>query len=358
LEVAYDHDVNLPSTFLERYALLAPVLHDQRLLVRFETHNAQAKVHKKRFHRLGIASVLLAAVPLLFAAVRLAIGEPSFSRMSAPAVVADCCGVISVIFLAWNRLAGHRPKWLTAMFLRERLRQWHFQMFLDGRLVSKLASAPAEFKAEHDKRWLIFEQHHKSAPSVMRTFLGADARTMDLFHPPTPYTNHDLAAQAVEVLEVLRIEHQLGYAGQKGETEGTGPSMTLSEEGSISEWLASTSLIGAVVVASLSFFLSLSLVLHREVTGIETEAIGRVFGGLALLLAVLSAISRAYRTGKTLPEEAESYREYCDRMRELGAVFRESSLERKFQQLERLELEAAGELRRFLRMKMRATFIF
>lgn len=82
-------------------------------------------------------------------------------------------------------------------------------------------------------------------------------------------------------------------------------------------------------------------------------------GGMALLLAVISAASRAYRAGFTLPDESESYEEYCDRVRELKAVFNKLSNENeKRREMEQLEEEAAAELRRFLRMKTRATFVF
>ena len=84
----------------------------------------------------------------------------------------------------------------------------------------------------------------------------------------------------------------------------------------------------------------------------------RSLGGTALLLAVLSAASRAYRAGFTLPDESESYEEYCDRVRELKAVSKSLSNENeKLRELEQLEEEAAAELGRLHRMKTRATFV-
>jgi len=91
----------------------------------------------------------------------------------------------------------------------------------------------------------------------------------------------------------------------------------------------------------------------------RAEIASRCLAGVALLLAVLSAASRAYRAGYTLPDEFESYEEYCDRLREYKVVFESAAAdEDKFRQLENLEAEAALELRRFIKMKMRATFIF
>jgi hypothetical protein len=85
----------------------------------------------------------------------------------------------------------------------------------------------------------------------------------------------------------------------------------------------------------------------------------RFLGGLALLLAVVSAASRAYRAGFTLPDELENYDEYYDRLREIEVVFgRVTQPEEKLRQLAQLEAESAAELRRFLQMKLRSTFVF
>ena len=164
----------------------------------------------------------------------------------------------------------------------------------------------------------------------------------------------------LDALSTLRFEHQLRYSHRKTEAEGEEAGLALEERTNLSESVATFTLAGAVVVGAFGFFVALS----QAFPGLalfsgNAEPASRVLAGSALLLAVLSAASRAYRAGYTLPDESESYKEYCDRIREYKAVFESATnAEEKFRQLENLEAEAASELRRFLRMKMRATFIF
>jgi hypothetical protein len=127
----------------------------------------------------------------------------------------------------------------------------------------------------------------------------------------------------------------------------------------LSEAVATVTLAGAVFVGALGLLFSLGYLFPAFHLPSDSLIASRLLGGSALLLAVLSAASRAYRSGYTLPAESESYEEYCDRVSEINAVFRSAKTdEQRLRQLEQLESEAASELRRFLRTKMHATFVF
>jgi hypothetical protein len=183
----------------------------------------------------------------------------------------------------------------------------------------------------------------------------------DFFYTSSAYADSGVVNDVFESLKTLRIEHQLGFSNRKLESEADGYGLALQERTSWSETVASSTLAGAVLISALSVVLSIA---HRgwfAPNNLSCSALdfGRILGGCALMLAVLSAASRAYRAGCTLPDESESYDEYCDRIRDVRLVFKNiPDTEKRLQQLERLEEEAASELRRFLRMKSRATFIF
>ena len=169
-----------------------------------------------------------------------------------------------------------------------------------------------------------------------------------------------MAERAFKALVTLRFEHQLRYSHRKIESEGEATGLALEERRNWSEAVATVTLAGAVLVSSMAFLVSLTEVFFAG-HGLQWEPlpVTRFLAGSALFLAVLSAASRAYRAAYTLPDESESYEEYCDRVRELRAAFKAASSDtEKLQQLVHLEQEAAAELRRFIRMKMRATFIF
>jgi hypothetical protein len=194
---------------------------------------------------------------------------------------------------------------------------------------------------------------------MMIEFLAADSHEGDLLHPVTEYTNQSIANAVFDALWTLRFEHQLGYSRRKIDPDGEAEGLALEERTTLSETVASVSLAGAITMSVLAFLASGAHMVERAAyLPWDHLAITRCLGGTALLLTVLSAGSRAYRAGFTLPDESESYEEYCDRVRESKAVFRHASgFPQKLRELQRLEQETAAELRRFLRMKRRATFI-
>ena len=272
---------------------------------------------------------------------------------------AEAGGLIAAFLMIWERVKRHRFQWCLAVFCRERLRQWHFQKFLDGKLISRVATDPAAYDQELDKRWNYLQESLRDGPGMMNEFKSNTEN--DFFHTPSGYSDSEVVDLVLESLRTLRIEHQLGYSNRKLELEVEGTGLALQERTSWSETVASSSLAGAVLISALSILLPITRPEWFAAHNFSSSApdLGRILGGCALMLAVLSAASRAYRAGCTLPDESESYDEYCDRIREVRLVFKNiPDTKNRLRQLERLEEEAAAELRRFLRMKSRATFIF
>lgn len=363
LRVEYNHDLNVSQGFLLSYAQIQDALQDERLMDAFKYYDSQAKSHKWMFHSLGFLSLILGLLTLASAALAVIAGESIVHRVGAAGAIVDSGSVGALLLILWNRLRRHRVLWCQAVFCRERLRQWHFQLFLDGRLIGLLPNQPDRFKAEVDRRWGVLEQNLRDGYGMMTAFVRHGSRTEDFFHEPSKYEDASLAKAVLEALWTLRFEHQLRYGQRKVEPEAEKAGMALEERTNLSESVATFTLVGAVLVGALGFFVALSQgfpALNLFSWNVEfAETVSRRFAGSALLLAVLSAASRAYRAGYTLPDESESYEEYCDRVREYKAVFESAATEQeRLRELGNLEAEAALELRRFLRMKMRATFIF
>jgi len=363
LYVEYNHDLNVSEAFLQNYAPVQEALRDQRLLAQFKYYDSKAKSHKQMFHLLGFGSLLLGLLTLAAAAISVIAGRSLVQGIGPLATVAEGGSAAAVFLILWNRLRRHRVLWCQSVFCRERLRQWHFQLFLDGRLISLLATYPDQFRAEVDRRWGTLQQNLRDGYGLMMAFVRHGSRADDFFHQPSQYADASLAKHVLDALWTIRFEHQLRYGQRKVEPEAEQAGMALEERTNLSEAVATFTLAGAVLVGALGFLVALSQGfpgLNLFSGSPETaETMSRRFAGSALLLAVLSAATRAYRAGYTLPDESESYEEYCDRVREYKAVFESASTDQeRFRELERLEAEAALELRRFIRMKMRATFIF
>jgi hypothetical protein len=358
LAVVTNTDLDVPEAFLTGYPAIRDLLKDERLLALFRRYDAHAVWHKRLFHRLGFWSLALGSLPLVMAAVRLVTGEQIFTRLEGLAFATDCCGVIAVVLVVWNRVARHRLRWCQAMFFRERLRHWHFQKFLDGQLIDLFFLNRPAYDTELTRRWGQLEQDLIDGRGTLATYVNAAAPASDFFHGRTPYAHDAHAKLVLEALWRLRVEHQMRFDGRKIDGEGDPGELGLQERTSLSETVATASLAGAVVVTAFSWLLSLAGPRISLLSGFAPAPVSAALAGVALLLAVISAATRAYRAGFTLPDEPESYEEYRGRLREVREAFQTvEALDDKRRQLEALEAAAIDELRRFVRMKMRATFL-
>jgi hypothetical protein len=360
MDIEYNHDLKVSEEFLAGYPTIRDLLKDDRLIGAFEYFDLRAKSHKRMVEVLGVWSLVTGLVPLMAAAVRVMIGEGAFSKLTLLRLTAECSGLVSVLIILWGRLRRHRVQWCRATFCRERLRQWHFQTFLDGGLVDLFARHREAFITELDRRWGALLQDLRDGYGMMTEFVRLSSHDVDFLHPTTQYSEKALAEDVVAALWTLRLEHQLRFSRRKIEPESESAGLALEERTALAESLGSSTLVGAIMIGALTFVVSIDhLLLGSFGLPWNSDSIGRILTGAALLLTVLSAASRAYCAGYTLPEEPESYHEYCERVMELRSAFISvSSVGEKLNQLARLEEEAASELRRVLRMKMRATFVF
>ncbi|MBV9762061.1 MAG: hypothetical protein JO340_15970 [Acidobacteriaceae bacterium] len=361
LKLEYNHDLDVSEDFLRAYTLIRKALKDERLIRAFRYYDGEAKKHKRWFESLGIWTLLLALAPLLVAAIRMIVGDEMWKEEISTS--AETLGLISVLLVLLSRRRQHRRLWCKAVFCRERLRQWHFQKFLDGEFIGLLVDASDRFDVELDKRWANITHNFRDSYGAMKQFLDFD-HDSDSFVKVTPYADRAVAQQVINALSALRVQHQLRYAVQRTADEGEERGLSLEERRSLSEHVAALALAGAVLVIVSALLVPIVSWIAAHGFGHDNwlpkeKILTRYFEGAALFLSVLSAGSRAYRAGFTVPDESESYEEYSNRLREIVAVFDSApTLLRKMQALKHLEDVATDELRRFLKMKERATFVF
>jgi len=353
MKFKFDHDLLLTEEFINVFPSIRRALRDDRLNKQFLDYKKEAEFHKRTFAGLGLASLLFGFFSLASIAVQLILGDAR-AQFGSVWIIAEAAGVVSFGLILVERIMRNRRRWCKAVFFRERLRQWHFQKFLDGELIEKLSTDPSKYESELTKRWNLFQERLGDGDSMMNRFVRNTKS--DLFHKPTQYTNTVTAKLVMEALRVIRIEHQLSYGVFKIDPESDQQTLPIHEQLTWSETVATFSLAGAVMISTLAL-------LFRLLPGIRApwpaSQIEQVLGGLALLLAVVSAATRAYRAGNTLPDESESYEEYCDSLREIEvAIDSTKNIHDQYIHLTHLERASAEELRRFLRMKLRATFIF
>jgi len=368
LTVEYNHDLDVNADFTRQFQPVGKLLRQPVVLDLFYRYEREAKNYKRRFHLLGMLSLVSGTVALICVALELLVAGLGKHSPGLATVIIELVALASFCLLLIARVRCYRTRWRIACFARERIRQWHFQLFLDGELVEGLAKtpstviisgkpgAPNNATDELTRRWREFTENLKSGAGSLDDFLHDSAAPARMFHPVTPYRDPDIEGRVSCALATLRFNHQAQYSRRKIAHESPTAALSAREHHHWAESVASITLLLAVLApaAQLVVLLAHSLRLIEDTKTWHTWLFAA-----ALVLAVLSASVRAYRTGLTLPEEIESYEEYVTRVGELRELFLlpGGTMEHRSAVLKDLEIEAARELRRFLVLKGKATFI-
>ena len=347
----FNHDVNPHWDSAQRYQLIGGLLKRDELIEAFDKEDVKSKLAKAAFLRNGHWALALGTIALLaIVGEVLAAGLGSHAPMFVTAAI-ELCALVAFVLLLWTRLRGWRRRWVEACFKRERIRHWQFQLFLDGKFVEQFANNPQAAEPELSRRWDELTQNLANETGALGVFLKHPYR---LFHPVTAYRNAAVRTEVHRALAELRFDHQVQYIEPTG-----GDDSALREHHHIAETIAAVSLALAVATP----LAQLLVLLLCGLSCLTEQAMGQWQVSLfcaALVFVIISAAARAYRSGMTLPEEIESYGSYLHRVYELRAVFlhEKSSWAQRFEAHVELERQAAVELRRFLAMKRKATFVF
>jgi hypothetical protein len=398
----YNHDIKIAPGFAKQFPAIEPLLLLSQepfkisLGEKFDEHDRAARLHKRQFEILGVLSLVLALGALLGITgelLELALThehqQPTEagqakdhqrtsekSPAQAPAhdskaatgtqralmFVFEVAALLSVGILLVSRfLLQARHRYRLECFLRERIRQWRFQLFLDGQFVERVVHSAGTPDAqavalELSKRWTVFTEKLRDPEGALEKFTSDASAAKELLHEDTAYKDKSIAKEVFEILEIVRFDHQSQYPRRRLAREQGDRWLALWEHHEWAETIARGSLLIAVMIPVAQLAI----------------AIGEGFGyppvmgsahtwlfAVAIALAIISAAARAYKTGMTVPDEMESYEQYLEQVEVLKAIFcmPGASLEQQRTALKELEISVAQELRRFLAMKGKATFL-
>jgi hypothetical protein len=315
----------------------------------FEKYEAIANSEQRLFRRIGMCSLVMATFALTGIVVELAI-EPLYPIPPYLAASLECL-VIGAIFLALlPRLIGTREKWLTARFMTEQMRLWHFQTWLDGELMSRVFTDPAGFASERARRWARFTARNTGLSGHMVTFIEEEAD--ELFHGVRPYTTGGGVASAfLQSYSDLRIEKQLAYFKQKQEE--------IKNVDDITETLARVLLIGALICAGIQLafaYVHANEAVHTPESTAHSLVV--TFYAIAITLVIWNAAVRVYRDAHALSLERERYEAKWVRLIGLRSAFAAAdSIESKQEIMRQLEVVETRELREFLLDMRRSNFL-
>jgi hypothetical protein len=342
-------DIHVDPDLTRYYPDLTCVITDPRFTDAFDRYDASVRKAKRRYIAVGLSSVILAVLALEFEIVSLAVdaveprgpGVPRWISLLFPALA-----IVSVALIIWGHYAKLRRNWLVRVFLRERLRQWRHQVLLDGQLMDLARSDPADHKATLDRLWSEFRRIDRIGDGMFTTFKGNSGQDHYWFIAPTIPHDADVVSHVLELQKQLRLDYQLAF-GEEKLAEGPG----LSDFTQATQWLATTTLVAAVVVTGCLFI--------SRLLGGNHHTLDVWLAAAAGCLAVFSLGTRAIRNGLTIPHEQRSYEEYINRCQLLRQRFLDKRGEDagQWQVLVDLETNAADELRRFLRMKWDSRFV-
>lgn len=353
---SFNHDVHVPEEFLRHFPRIASVLHREETAEALSRENTKGMRAKRRFHQSGLAALFLGTLALCGSVVEISCLAGGIEPPSGMAVAVEVAALLAFCLLlgAWS--LRYRRAWLVACFTRERIRQWHFQTFLNGELVEKLAAGDPDARSGYERSWAAMVASFGSDEGAMSRYKNDRGVPRRLLHGEKPYTDPQIAADVHESLVTLRIRHQREFAERKLNQDDASSIVSLVDKYKWAEAVARMTFLVAIVTPAAQLAV---IALHeRGVVPGSIDVVSVVLLGVALLLAVISAGSRAFLSAMSLPAEIDSYREWAQRLEAISGSFEAGTTmdDERTRQLRECELACAEELQRFLRMKSDVRF--
>jgi hypothetical protein len=349
----------------EEYPEIFHILDHPALREEFLWYDEVANTAKLWVHRVGLASVVLAAVALLGSALtpvfRLAPEAPE--RVFNALWWAEVGGVVGVTIAAGGIfLAKLKKNWLEARMMSEVLRLWHFQSFIcRGKQIESScdtgnAKQPAEYQESRDKAFRVFQYEWSRAldSQLTRMIEQPQAGYQMLHDEPTRFAPDSPVLEKIfKAYRSMRFRHQDNYATHKLDTQTDKPLRILQWPAALlqerMQGMASFCLLGSLAC---SMIIVVGHLFHIEfANSIWLPAAIIVF-------LILNVAARAVQDGLGAPEELQRYNDYAGKIHYLLERFDAShDPAEKLELMAEMERAALEELKGFLRTHFEARFV-
>lgn len=353
----YDRDLNpREDSFLRTHQDWRAVLSNSEVIIRFVAANDLALSMKASYHRWGVVATVLLAASLLSALIKIglaAIGlAPGLVLTAAPPTL-GLCGLGVLLWMARRRI---KTRWLHAVFVRERIRQWWFQRLLDGHQTSialadgfdvAFGSAWQSLSAQlaDDKVGATCAEYLKQPPGMLNWNV-------------TPYEDATKWEEASALLLQLRVQYQQDFIKTRTTGEGVAVAESPHRRALRAERIEQLVLRVTCALVAVS---AAALVVHA--LGSKSEwsqafhTAELVAESLALLSLVVFGFARAVELGFQSQREHESYVYYethVSSIRNRCSASRDPAI--RMQLAAELEVAAQEELKRYMLIKTRGQF--
>ncbi len=310
-----------------RFPTIAHILDNQPLREEFCKYERVANEARGRVRLYGFIAVMASTVALLALATRPL--WPHSSWMHWPAGIIEFVGMFAAIIAIGGLWSGNwKRKWLTSRLMTERLRQWHFQLIVRcGREVEVSCTgeeAIEEFKQKRDtwlQQFLIEFRGHLD--SQLESVINDPLEKIVWLHEhPSSYGQDSAILKEVDAAyELLRLNHQYGYAVHKMESTTDKPFWMFLQ------WPSNVQRAVLSGISS-SFFITalvLSVLLVCENLFVESEQVEAYLRTGAIVVAIIGAALRTIQDGLGLDGEIDRYREYREKISRVIDRFKHSS---------------------------------
>lgn len=352
-----DSDLNFVRS---QFAEIIHLLDDERLRAVFAQYEAEGNTARDHVRRLGVGAVFFATLALLTIATQPA--WPCTPTARWIAVLLESVGLLAALVASGGLWLGPwKQRWLESRLMTERLRQWHFQLWLKrGHEIDASVGGTkgvAEFQNKRE-RWLDeFLRSHEGQLDAKLQSLTSELGDADIWlhNSPSAYADKSKALPHVfQAYEQLRFDHQYSHAMHKLRRADDTPIWHFLKWPAIRQ--AST--LSALASIGLGAALVCSVVLiyaHASKTGHHLEPTFRMG---AIVAALVGLALRTVQEGLAPEEEIERYNDYRARIAQLRERFQETKDQnQRLRIMEDLERAAFDELRGFLRTHRRARFL-
>jgi hypothetical protein len=368
LQQKFNNDLLIGESDIEQAKLLfprvLPLLDYPKLKERFSAYDRLANRARLIVRSLGFMGVFGATVALLAIVTKdLWPRDPGGAEPSRwLGLSIEVAGMIAAIIAVGGLWLGPwKTAWLTSRLMTERMRQWHFQLFVRrGQEVEKGLRTPVGLEAFKQQREVWFakfiSEYENNPGGKLRGFIADQHHPETWLHPKGPaYTAGSTeSADVFEALQHLRFNHQYNYASYKLQNT------TDKNFWAFLRWPEPLQLRifegGANFCFGFALILSMLLVVGHVRP--MAPAIVQTLNALAIGVALLGAALHSLQDGLALEQEVERYHGYLAQTGQLAVRFQEADHAReKLALMEELELAAAEEMRGFLRSQRKAKFV-
>lgn len=338
-----------------KYPAISHVLINEKLRTEFVRHDDTANAAKRKSRRWGQLAIWLAVVALLLASA-----NPVYEDMTGAhwlGLAAAVCGILSVPIGMFGLMYGpSRREWLQTRLMTERLRQFHFQAFVNRlpEIVESMNNRSARIKFEKERNgWL---------DSFLNEYRGSlDAKLWELvdgggdvwLHPEGSsaerYPVGNVPAEFFEAYRELRIKKQIDYANYMLRNEG-GAMMPARRQAAI---VSGTSFLAIMVIFAVHIVIAMAIALSPPLAHSSALHI------LVVWSAVIALAAKAYEEGWRPEQEISRYGWYAASAKSILARFDDetSTVDDKLALMQEMERLAFEEMRGFLREGSRSRFV-